>query len=87
MKAFSASEVIGLGKLCKETTSFIAADLDRAPLALKAETIRSREETALVLGLDNKPSRLNEVTTQLKQARINIICGYDTPSRDGGEQV
>jgi hypothetical protein len=87
IKAFSAPDVTGSGKGRKGTLRFIVADLERARVALKGEKIRFREETALVLGLDNKPGALSEVAEHFKQARINIICGYYTPSREGGKAI
>ncbi|MER3424467.1 MAG: hypothetical protein C4293_15860 [Nitrospiraceae bacterium] len=87
IKAFMASEVPGTSKPKKGTMRFVVADLDRARMALKAEKIRFREETALVLGLENKPGALSEVAKHLKEARINITCGYYTPSREGGKAI
>lgn len=87
IKAFSAPEVSGAGADRKGSLRLIVADLDRARVALKAEKIQFREETALVIGLENKPGSLSAVTEHLKDARINITCGYYTPSREGGKAI
>ncbi len=82
IKAFSAPEVIGAGKL-----RLLVADLDGARAALKAAKIRFTEETALILSLTNKPGALMEVADLLTKARINIKCGYCTPSREGKRAI
>lgn len=82
IKAFSAPEVIGKGKL-----RLLVADLDGARTALKKAKIKFAEETALVLSLENKPGALNEVADVLTKARINITCGYCTPSREGKRAI
>jgi hypothetical protein len=82
IKAFSAPEVIGAGKL-----RLLVADLEGARAALKAAKIRFTEETALVLSLTNKPGALREVADLLTKARINIKCGYCTPSREGKRAI
>ncbi len=82
IKAFSAPEVAGAGKL-----RVIVSDVERAKVALKSEKIRFAEETALVLSLENKPGALGEVAKHLKEARINIKCGYCTPSREGRRAI
>ncbi len=82
IKAFSAPEVTGTGKL-----RLLVADLDGARTALKEAKVRFREETALILSLENKPGALKEVTDLLNQARINIKCGYCTPSREGKRAI
>jgi hypothetical protein len=82
IKAFSAPEVTGTGKL-----RLLVADLDGARAALKAAKIKFAEETALVLSLENKPGALNEVADLLTRARINIKCGYCTPSREGKRAI
>lgn len=87
IKAFSAPEVQGAGTRQKGTLRFVVADPERARAVLKAEKIRYREETALVLSLKNKPGALSEVAQHLKEANINIICGYYTPSREGGKAI
>lgn len=82
IKAFSAPEVTGTGKL-----RLLVADLDGARTALKSAKIKFSEETALILSLENKPGALNEVANTLTKARINIKCGYCTPSREGKRAI
>jgi hypothetical protein len=82
IKAFSAPEVTGTGKL-----RLLVADLDGARGALKAAKIKFSEETALLLSLENKPGALKEVADLLTNARINIKCGYCTPSREGKRAI
>lgn len=82
IKAFSAPEVAGRGKL-----RLIVSDLEKARAVLKAERIRFREETVLVLSLDNQPGALAEVARHLKEAGINITCAYLTPSREGKRAI
>src|SRR5215510_8586874 len=82
IKAFSAPEVTGTGKL-----RLLVADLDGARAALKAAKVRFSEETALVLSLENKPEALKEVADLLTKARINIKCRYCTPSREGKQTI
>ncbi|MEQ1791816.1 MAG: hypothetical protein ABL905_05890 [Nitrospiraceae bacterium] len=82
IKAFSAPEVIGAGKL-----RVLVADLEGARAALKAAKIRFTEETALILSLTNKPGALREVADLLTKSRINIKCGYCTPSREGKRAI
>ncbi|MGQ0810735.1 MAG: hypothetical protein ACT4OO_05860 [Nitrospiraceae bacterium] len=82
IKAFSAPEVTGTGNL-----RLLVADLDGARVALKAAKVKFREETALVLSLENKPGALNEVANLLTKAKINVKCGYCTPSREGKRAI
>jgi hypothetical protein len=82
IKAFSAPEVTGTGKL-----RLLVADLDGARTALKAAKIKFAEETALILSLENKPGALKEVADLLTKNRINIKCGYCTPSREGKRAI
>ncbi|MEK7237720.1 MAG: hypothetical protein AAB242_13910 [Nitrospirota bacterium] len=82
IKAFSAPEVTGAGKL-----RLLVADLEGARAALKAAKIKFTEETALLLSLKNKPGALREVADLLTKARINIKCGYCTPSREGKRAI
>ncbi|MBX3334816.1 MAG: ACT domain-containing protein [Nitrospira sp.] len=78
IKAFSAPEVVGTGKL-----RLLVADLDGARAALRSAKIKFGEETALLLSLENKPGALKKVAELLMKSRINIKCGYCTPSREG----
>lgn len=82
IKAFSAPEVAGTGKL-----RLLVADVDGARAALKAAKIRFSEETALLLSLENKPGALKDVADLLNKSRINIKCGYCTPSREGKRAI
>ncbi len=82
IKAFSAPEVTGTGKL-----RLLVADLDEARAALKAAKIKFSEETALLLSLENKPGALRKVADTLMKSRINIKCGYCTPSREGKRAI
>ncbi len=82
IKAFSAPEVTGTGKL-----RLLVADVDAAKAALKGAKIRFGEETALILSLENKPGALMDVADLLTKNRINIKCGYCTPSREGKRAI
>ena len=95
IKAFSAPEVTGTGKL-----RLLVADVEGARTALRGAKIKFTEETALILSLENKPGEtaipdaildkpgaLNEVADLLTRARINIKCGYCTPSREGKRAI
>ena len=82
IKAFSAPEVAGKGKL-----RIIVADVDNARTALRRAKIKFREETALILSLENKPGALKQVADSLTKARINVKCGYCTPSREGKRAI
>ncbi|PHX91399.1 MAG: hypothetical protein CK534_00120 [Nitrospirae bacterium] len=80
--AFSAPEVTGTGKL-----RLLVADLEGARVALRGAKIKFAEETALLLSLENKPGALTEVADLLTKGRINIKCGYCTPSREGKRAI
>ncbi|MDF0665248.1 MAG: hypothetical protein P0119_04135 [Nitrospira sp.] len=82
IKAFSAPEAMGPGKL-----RLLVADLERAREALKAAKIKSGEETTLLSSLENKPGALRKVADILMKSRINIKCGYCTPSREGKRAI
>ena len=82
IKAFSAPEVTGTGKL-----RLLVADLDGARAALKTAKIKFKEETALLLSLKNQPGALMDVADLLTKNRINIKCGYCTPSREGKRAI
>ena len=84
IKAFSAPEVTGTGK---GNLRLVVSDVERARAMLKAEKIQFREETALVLSLENTPGALGRVAEHLKQARVNINCAYCTPSREGKRAI
>jgi hypothetical protein len=82
IKAFLAPEVAGHGYL-----RVIVNDLVRARATLKAKKIKFKEETALVLSLENRPGALSDVAEHLREARINIKCAYLTPSREGRRAI
>ena len=82
IKAFSAPEVTGTGKL-----RLLVADLEGARAALKAAKVKFKEQTALLLSLQNQPGALMDVAELLTQNRINIKCGYCTPSREGKRAI
>lgn len=83
IKAFLAPEVGGEGKTAQGQLRVLVADLDRARTTLREHKIQFEEEEALILSLQNRPGALNDVAELLKAARINIKCGYCTPSREG----
>ncbi len=58
-------------------------DLPRARVILTEKKIRFKEEDALILSLENRPGALHDVAQILTGAKINIKCGYCTPSREG----
>lgn len=82
IKAFSAPEVAGKGKL-----RLLVADLESARRALKEAKIKFAEERALLLSLENKPGAFKQVAELLTKSRINIKCGYCTPSREGKRAI
>jgi len=65
----------------------IVADVENARTALRRAKIKFREETALILSLENKPGALKQVADSLTKARINVKCGYCTPSREGKRAI
>ena len=83
IKAFLAPEVVGEGKTAHGQLRVLVADLERARTTLREHKIQFEEEEALILSLQNRPGALNDVAELLKAARINIKCGYCTPSREG----
>ncbi len=87
IKAFLASETSTGGRAPMGRLRILVADLGRARTALKAHRLRFREESVLVLSLENKPGALQDVAELLKAARINITCGYCTPSREGKRAI
>ena len=82
IKSFSAPEVTGTGKL-----RLLVADVESTRSALKAAKIKFSEETALLLSLENMPGALKKVADLLTKSRINIKCGYCTPSREGKRAI
>lgn len=87
IKGFLAPELTGKGDSKDGKLRLLVSDLAKARTVLKAEKIRFREEPALVLSLKNRPGALDEVVASLKVARINIKCGYCTPSREGNRAI
>ena len=85
IKAFLAPEV-GAGKT-RGNLRLIVDDLPGARHALAQHKVKFREEEALVLSLENRPGALNDVAEILTGAKINIKCGYCTPSREGKRAV
>lgn len=87
IKGFSAPELIGGGDAKEGKIRLMVSDLPKSRTALKTQKIRFREESALVLSLKNRPGALDEVVALLKAARVNIKCGYCTPSREGSRAI
>ncbi|MDH5667279.1 MAG: ACT domain-containing protein [Nitrospira sp.] len=84
IKAFSAPEVTGTGT---GKLRLLVADADGARAAFKAAKVKFSEETALLLSLENKPGAFKKVADLLTKSRINIKCGYCTPSREGKRAI
>ncbi len=82
IKAFSAPEVTGHGNL-----RVIVSDVEGARAALQGGKIKFTEEEALALSLANTPGALGQVAKLLKEAKVNIACGYCTPSREGRRAI
>lgn len=85
IKAFLAPEV-GPGKT-RGKLRVLVTDLERARQVLKKSRISFREEDALILSLENRPGALHDVAEILTNAKINIKCGYCTPSREGKRAI
>lgn len=77
--AFCASEAAGRGKL-----RMVVSDLARARQALAAARIRSGEEPALLLSVEDRPGTLATLAARLAAAKINIKCAYATTVIPGG---
>ncbi len=71
--AVCAAESGGRGKL-----RMVVSDLARAKQALAGAKIRSGEEPALLLSLEDRPGALATVASRLAAAKINIKCAYAT---------
>ncbi|MGH7255220.1 MAG: ACT domain-containing protein [Nitrospirales bacterium] len=82
IKAFSAPETTGTGSL-----RVIVDDVERARRAFGQAKVRFREETALILSLENTPGALSQVAQHLTEAKLNVKCGYCTPSREGRRAI
>jgi len=77
-----AGEAAGRGKI-----RLVVSDPARARAALTAARIRSGEEPALLLSLEDRPGALAEVAAKLAAARINIKCAYATTAGGGKAQA
>lgn len=82
IKALCVPEVRGTAKL-----RLLVADMETARSVLKADRIKFTEETALLLSLENTPGAFKKVADLLAKSRINIKCGYCTPSREGKRAI
>jgi hypothetical protein len=80
--ALCAAEGAGRGKL-----RLVVSDPKRAREALAAAKIRSGEEPALLLSLEDRPGALAEVAGRLAAAKINIKCAYATTPGAGPARV
>src|SRR5438093_13115821 len=74
-----AGESAGRGKV-----RLLVSDPARAKQALAAAKIRSAEEPALVLPLEDRPGALAAVASRLAAAKINVKCAYATTAGTGG---
>jgi hypothetical protein len=86
IKSFLAPEVTA-EKASKGDLRVLVSDLERARAALKGKRIRFRQEDILILSLENTPGALRDVADILTTAKINIQCGYCTPSREGKRAI
>ena len=80
IKAFSAPEVTGTGKL-----RLLVADVEGARTALRGAKIKFTEETALILSLENKPGALNEAYSVIFGEAVDLIVSIERTDR--GRQV
>ena len=71
----------------KDNMRVVVSDVEKGRDALKAEKIDYYEEQALVLSLENTPGALGTVAQHLKDAHVNVTCGYCTPSREGKRAI
>jgi hypothetical protein len=62
----------------------VVSDPARARQALADAKIRSGEEPALMLSLDDRPGSLGRVAERLAAAKINIKCTYASTGGAGG---
>lgn len=83
LSGICAAEVGGRGKI-----RLIVSDPAKAKQALANAKIRSGEEPALLLTLEDRPGSVAQVAQRLAAARINIKCAYaTTPAGGGAAQV
>jgi hypothetical protein len=80
--AVCAADASGRGKI-----RLVVSDPARAREALAAAKIRSGEEPALLLSMDDRPGALASVAARLAAARINVKCAYATSAGGGKVQV
>ncbi len=73
-----AAESSGRGRV-----RMVVSDLARAKQALTAAKIRSGEEPALLLSLDDRPGALAATAGRLAAAKVNIKCVYATVATTG----
>jgi len=82
IKAFCAWEQAGQAN-GKDNMRVVVSDPEKGRAALKVEKIDYYEEQAL----ENTPGALGTVAQHLRDAHINITCGYCTPSREGKRAI
>jgi hypothetical protein len=80
--AVCAAESAGRGKI-----RLVVSDPGKAKQALAAAKIRSAEEPAVVLSMEDRPGALAEVASRLAAAKINIKCAYASTAGGGRAQV
>lgn len=86
IKAFCAWEQSGQSA-GKDNMRVLVSDVEKGRAALTSEKIDYYEEQALVLSLENEPGALGTVAQHLRDAHVNITCGYCTPSREGKRAI
>ena len=83
LSGICAAEVGGRGKI-----RLMVSDPAKAKQALADAKIRSGEEPALLLTLEDRPGTVAQIAQRLAAARINIKCAYaTTPAGVGAAQV
>ena len=87
IKAFHAPEVSPRSNRSGAKLRLLVSDLPQARIALRRQKMRFREESVLILSLENRPGALSDVAELLREARINVSCGYCTPSREGRRAI
>ncbi len=79
--AVSAGDSAGRGKI-----RLVVSDMARARQALGAAKIRTGEEPAVMVTMDDRPGALADAASRLAAAKINIKCAYATTA-SGRAQV
>lgn len=69
----SAGDSAGRGKI-----RLVVSDMARAKQALSAAKIRTGEEPAVMVTMDDRPGALADAASRLAAAKINIKCAYAT---------